>query len=876
MTPWGKNLMKIQEDFQARMQYRKSTRSKDVASTPFAQSLAQKQKYFEDWNIANSARRQARKKQGPQVDAMTTWGRNLLEMQHDFEGRMQMRKARSVEVAPTPWEKGLVEIQKGIDARMLSPAIQRRRAQQFSGATEWGQSLVKLQEDLEARMQARSQQLQKSKSVTWAQDLEQTQEYYEKWGASVAMRRARRHREQFDGMTSWGQSLVEMQEQFKARMKSRGKEHIDQDAAMTPWAKGLVQIQNYFDAKIRQGPSTPWAKGLMQIQKHFDAKIQALEIRWADEDGLDGMTAWGQSLLTMQEQFETRMESRKESGAQGVTMTHWAKGLVQLQESFEARMRLRSKKPSPWAQELARTQKYFENRATMLAERRTHSTMNGEEQFDGVTAWGQDLARMQEEFQARMQRREERGLNNVATTPFARSLEQRQKYFEDWNAAILAQRQAREVPTLWEKGLVQIQKHFDAKIQALDAKTVHEDGLDGMTAWGLSLVTMQEQFEARMQSRSKKNVEDAPMTPWAKGLVQLQAGLEARMHKRTAGRGNASTRAQKMMKGWNTQFANRQLRKSETKLDVMTAWGQNLVSLQNEFEARMQSRSEGHSENAAMTPWARELEQLQATLETKMRKRRADRKPFNGMTAWGQGLLDMQGQFEARMRLRNKISWASDLVQTQKYFEDWKAAIVARRSDRDSLNADHLAGMTAWGQSLVDKEKEFEIRMQSRSQKVSESSPKPLLVQIQELRQEILDRRLEAKGELSWAREFPGAMQARTEHENRMQVWEAGKKARMQARKDRHEIAQATQDGFTQYFKARTEAQAQRRKDRTWAQGLAGAEEAQAMHETWKTEYEERRLARLQNRKQRSQDLAWYGAWAAATEELREQFPGMP
>merc|ERR1719409_2419219 len=174
----------------------------------------------------------------------------------------------------------------------------------------------------------------------------------------------------------------------------------------------------------------------------------------------DGNTAWGQSLVKMQEEFEARMQSRKEA------VTPWAKDLMQLQASLEARMQARSQRRAKRGSATTRARDLMKEWDAKLIKRQRRS----------MTTWGQSLVNLQQEFETRMQSRSKARSENVATTPFVQSLVQSQKYFEDWNSAIMSERRARSALTPWAKDLVQLQ--------------------------------------ASMQSRTEKRSEEAPMTPW--------------------------------------------------------------------------------------------------------------------------------------------------------------------------------------------------------------------------------------------------------------------------------------------------------------------------------------------------------------------------
>jgi hypothetical protein len=81
-----------------------------------------------------------------------------------------------------------------------------------------------------------------------------------------------------------------------------------------------------------------------------------------------------------------------------------------------------------------------------------------------------------------------------------------------------------------------------------------------------------------------------------------------------------------------------------------------------------------------------------------------------------------------------------------------------------------------------------------------------------------------------WARGLPGSKQAVADHDGKIKELETRKLARQQARLELRNFAQVTKDGFAEFFQARKEVQAQRRKDQIWARGLPGASQAHAEH----------------------------------------------
>merc|ERR1719359_355278 len=89
--------------------------------------------------------------------------------------------------------------------------------------------------------------------------------------------------------------------------------------------------------------------------------------------------------------------------------------------------------------------------------------------------------------------------------------------------------------------------------------------------------------------------------------------------------GSSATRMQNFMMEWDAKSARRQAKsdakwakKLAAESDGLTTWRHDLIEMQTEFEARLQSREEKRS---ALTPWAKDLIQLQASLEARMQSR---------------------------------------------------------------------------------------------------------------------------------------------------------------------------------------------------------------------------------------------------------------
>merc|ERR1719161_1387540 len=151
------------------------------------------------------------------------------------------------------------------------------------------------------------------------------------------------------------------------------------------------------------------------------------------------------------------------------------------------------------------------------------------------------------------------------------------------------------------------------------------------------------------------------------------------------------------MQEWDSKLAARQAQRtargSAEKADGITPWGLSLLTLQNVFETRMQTRRKSLNENADMTSWAK-------------------------------GLVQSQARFEARMHARNRrqSKRGSAVAQAHHFMQEWDIKLAARKAQRNARSSAHKAdGMTPWGLSLLNLQNEFEERMQSRMARGSSS-----------------------------------------------------------------------------------------------------------------------------------------------------------
>jgi len=211
-----------------------------------------------------------------------------------------------------------------------------------------------------------------------------------------------------------------------------------------------------------------------------------------------------------------------------------------------------------------------------------------------------------------------------------------------------------------------------------------------------------------------------------------------------------------------------------------------------------------------------------------------------------------QGRAEAREE-RNALAEATQ-HGFLKYF-------VARREAQDQRRREEswAKGLPGANQAQTDhatRMHEIKVRQQARAQarkekKALAEATRHGFLKYFEARRAAQEQR---RRERSWVKGLPGADRAQADHANRMHEIEGRRQARTQGRKEMKALDEATQHGFLKYFAARRETQEQRRRERSWANGLPGANQAQASHEASQKEREARRQSRSEARKQWSEE----------------------
>jgi hypothetical protein len=266
--------------------------------------------------------------------------------------------------------------------------------------------------------------------------------------------------------------------------------------------------------------------------------------------------------------------------------------------------------------------------------------------------------------------------------------------------------------------------------------------------------------------------------------------------------------------------------------------------------------------------------------------------PFNGgnKTAFAElfaGLQELRAEaHEAYLEAQSNMSWMSDFpgsqqahAQHKKTMQDLEsrkqARLQARLEKRASAqttqdgSTQHIeAGeeMRLEAESNMSWEQDFPGALQARVQhiktmeEIEARKHARLQARIQKRGfaqaiqdhqidgngwQNLLDAHAEAEANMSWLQDFPGAKQARAEHAKRMQELELRKQARSQARRELRALGQSTHDGFTEYFKARKQAQAQRRNKRDLRAF------AQTTQDGFTEYFKARKAAQSQRRKER-------------------------
>lgn len=232
---------------------------------------------------------------------------------------------------------------------------------------------------------------------------------------------------------------------------------------------------------------------------------------------------------------------------------------------------------------------------------------------------------------------------------------------------------------------------------------------------------------------------------------------------------------------------------------------------------------------------------------------------FKDVTAWGREIMQLQDSFKERMETRASVNafshtrskslpWTSSTALAGQEHESALSTMVGTDvwSAKSFVGADQaLAGHESTMQLLESRKL---AREQARLSKHSNPQRADDLIQV-------LDAQGEAKSQrakdMHWMQGVPGSLQAEIDHTKRVLEFESRKAARQQNRLDKQRFAKATHDSFAAFFNARKKAQVKQRKERAWARGLPGAGQACAEHEQTMREVEDRKLARQQRRSEK-------------------------
>jgi hypothetical protein len=221
---------------------------------------------------------------------------------------------------------------------------------------------------------------------------------------------------------------------------------------------------------------------------------------------------------------------------------------------------------------------------------------------------------------------------------------------------------------------------------------------------------------------------------------------------------------------------------------------------------------------------------------------------FKGVTAWGRQLMKLQDRFKERLAkllptsVRSSFESQKDVFPTSTSLNDQKdESVSTMTTGSNTWSAKAFPGAEqAWAhyenimQTLEDRKL---ARQQTRPEKRARSEKSDDLTQV-------LDEKL--LKDMHWAQGVPGALQAETDHSKRVHDFESRRAARQQSRLHKRDFTQVTKNGFADFFQTRKTAQVQRRKQQTWLLGLPGASKAYAEHEQRMQEFQARKLMRQQ------------------------------
>jgi len=273
------------------------------------------------------------------------------------------------------------------------------------------------------------------------------------------------------------------------------------------------------------------------------------------------------------------------------------------------------------------------------------------------------------------------------------------------------------------------------------------------------------------------------------------------------------------------------------------------------IELLMVPFGKGISAEISKFGWADELMAEQERLDSRMKASRFTHNrsaKFNGATAWGRDLMKLQDGFKERMATRAKLlPLALRYTSSEEQIKTSPASLDTQQEDTVSevWSAKNFLGADqAWkahSNTMRVLESRKLARQQMRLEKQTNAQKPEDLIQVLDAQDEANAQR---QRDRHWAQGVQGELQAEDEHAKRLREFEIRKAARQQSRLEKREVAQATKDGFAEFFEARMKAQAQRRRDRAWARGFPGASDAYAEHEQRMQELEARKLVRQQVR----------------------------
>jgi len=280
------------------------------------------------------------------------------------------------------------------------------------------------------------------------------------------------------------------------------------------------------------------------------------------------------------------------------------------------------------------------------------------------------------------------------------------------------------------------------------------------------------------------------------------------------------------------------------------------------FEERKLARKQSRVENRALAQATKDgFAQYFQDRKEAQSQRRVDKNWSYGLPGGQQAQLEhqrrMQG-FEDRSQTRKQSRFEQRVLahatkdRFALYFQARKEAQALRRKNMNwahGLPGAHQA-QREHDQRMQQVEERKQLHKQSRMEnRALAQATKDGFAEYFQVRKEA--QALRRKG-MNWAAGLPGAQQAQREHEQRMQKITGGKHSRKQSRLENRALAQTTKESFAQYFQARKEAQAQRREEKNWSQGLTGGHQAQLDHQKRMHEFQDRRQTHKKRRSEQS------------------------